>query len=627
MKKLGKLLALALAVVMLLPAAALAAEGDGPRLVLNHLNWDEGHFIEDEVLADANNCETNLMYYTPLREDAVIFYVQDGGKKTPVIPEGDGNLSVRKLRRDETKPDAKESEYYVRLTMKEFKDGTLTTEYEGRTLSFSVSAGLEELGYYSTPEAKLENQITSWAYSPLIKDNSIYLVSTAADETHGRHLVSVELSKDWPDNDNVTMEKVSDNVYKFSLKSADKVPYFHLRVDVTWQNVAFMGGDTYVERDRDFWACEWASLLVSDKDTYQYRQDNYGIYDTLKADLSNTLTLKAGESVTVNMAYTYFPEEEGKWIVRPARASVCQASDSALKLTSSENEENICKLTISSDTPGTYTIILDNSYYVGNIYGLTHANGTPYTEAEFQKWDEETPYVFDPDNNGKLMIFTDLENGIAVPFEEAFPGEKADYESWLEKDVFAPVTVTVESATPEKLAFTDVEEGVWYEAAVRFVTGKSYMNGASAAKFNPEGRIKGAEFAQILYNKDGKPAAAEGASFQGVAGQWYEPAMLWAAGKGIVTDTGDTAVAPEKELTREQIALMLYNYLDKPAGEADLSAFEDGGQVSSWAKAAMEWAVSAKVFGGSTRGGKQYLDPTGTASRAQVAQVLMNYFG
>lgn len=86
-------------------------------------------------------------------------------------------------------------------------------------------------------------------------------------------------------------------------------------------------------------------------------------------------------------------------------------------------------------------------------------------------------------------------------------------------------------------------------------------------------------------------------------------------------------MAPEKELTREQIALMLYNYMGKPEAKGDLSRFADADKVSAWALDAVKWAVGEGVLNGSSDKGALSLNPTGTATRAQTAQILMNFFG
>lgn len=617
MKKRMKLLALALAVVMLLPTAALAAENEeeGPVLVCDGLDWDEGHFVHEEDLTAKEDWDRSIGL-CPGQEHAVMFSVLDNGKKTPVIPQGDGNVSVRALRWDEIASDAKQSKYYVCVSMAEFKDGSLTAEYNGETLTFPVAAELPDVALYSKPEASPENYLSVWNYTPTVDDTrTAYAIATHTDEDNGRHMTEMALSKDWPDNEKVTLEKVSDNVYKMTLKDIDMVD-LHPHVDVTWQEVQFLGGNTYTDTDRDFYACEWASTLVTGLDMTEFDMSTPTLYQDATDDFKNTLTLKAGESKTVHIAFTNYATGGTGWTIKRYGTDTYKVSGENLKLT--PGEDTLMQLTISCDVPGTYTFAVDGSWWNGVVTARYKADGKPYSEAELRKWDAETTYFSDGDN-GKLMIVTDEENWDYAPYEEVYPGETYDYSTWLERDVWAPVTVTVESAAP---AFTDVKEGDWYAPAVSFVNGKGYMSGSNS-KFNPEGKITGAEFSQLLYNKAGKPAAAEGASFQGVAGAWYESAMLWAAGEGIISDTGDAAVQPEKELTRQQLAVMLYNSLGKPEGTAGLAAFSDADQIGDWAKAAMEWAVSAKVFNGD--GGK--LNPAGSATRAEVAQMLLNYFG
>lgn len=626
MKKLMKLLALALAAVMLLPTAALAAENgdEGPVLVCDRLEWDgEHHFINEECLTNDNGARE--LECNPYNSPAVMFFVLENGKKTPILPNRvTGKITALPMQTIEPEliaPNAKESEYYVRVQMQEeFKDGAVTAEYNGQTLSLPVTAALDDLAMYTKPEAAPENMAGyAFDFSPLLEESFCYLISTATDENNGRHLVDMALNEDCEDNAAFQLEKVSDGVYKLTLTgSVDTVEYFPV-VDVTWQNAKFTGGDTYVEQ-WDFHAWEGASTLVTGLDMMEFDMSTPTLYQDVTDDFKNTMTLKAGESKTVYIAFTNFVSESPNWTIKRYGAAYAKTDDKDLKLTT--DEDNPTKLTVSCDVPGTYTFTIDGSYWWPSVHGLTHANGKPYTEAEFQKWDEETFYTCDIDTF-YIVSYDEDNNRTLTPFEEAFPGETIDWAPHYEPSVFVPVTVTVEAAAP---AFTDVKEGDWYEAAVRFVNGKGYMNGSNN-KFNPEGKITGAEFSQLLYNKAGQPAAADGASFQGVAGAWYEPAMLWAAGEGIISDTGDAAVQPEKELTRQQLAVMLYNSLGKPEGTAGLTAFADADQISAWAKPAMEWAVSAKVFNGSTQGGKQVLNPTGTASRAEVAQLLLNYFG
>jgi len=605
MKKLTKLLVMALAAVMLLPSAVLADEPQQPKELW--MQW-----IRDEWTDEGVNYELDgePHYESPAlipnEEHHLAFFTCEDAVPVPVEKlEASEGLIIHPLC-----PGEKGKENFAKIYFTEW-DKEYTVSYDG--CSMIIESRLPDLALYSAAEATTGNFLKDWdglGYSPVRDNRTAYIISTAQDDTHGRHLVDLAVSEDCKDKDSFTLEKVSGGVYKWTLKAGDiNVPEVHLPLKVTWQNAKFVGGETYTE-DREFVACQQASLLVSDKPVERFDRENPTVYNDVKAGYPNKLTLKVGEAKDIYVAFTNFDEEHNAWVMRNTSALLLMASNSSLKVTSDISEP--AKATVSCDVPGTYTLTIDTRSAV--IDALYHENGEQYTMAEFQKWDEE--HIYYP-QDGKLMVYTDLETGASAPFEEVFPGEKADYHIVLD-DVWYPVTVTVGSGT-----FPDVDGSKWYAPAVQYVSAKGYMTGDSNGKFNPDNKITGAEFAQILYNKEGRPAAAQGASFQGVKDQWYAPAILWAAGEGIITDTGDAAVDPEKPLAREQIALMLYNDAGKPEGSADLSAFTDADQISAWAKDAMEWAVSAKVF----QGGDGKLNPTGTATRAEVAQILMNYFG
>lgn len=606
MRNLTKLLALTLVAALLLPSAALADEPEASgQLWMQWLNWEEDPEPEDEPHPDRPNI-------IPGQEHHMAFYTseKDGDKLTPVPVEelraGKG-VTIHPLC-----PGVKGKEHYAALFVPEWEK-EYTLSYNGA--SITLDTRLPDLALYSKPQAAPENYLKDWnglGYSPVREDSTAYIISTAQDGTHGRHLVELDMAADCPDKDNFTLEKVSDGVYKWTVKNGDiKAAEQHLLLNVTWQDAPFTGGAAHTEQ-REYVACQQASVLVCEKPVPKFDQDNPTRYHSVENEFKNKMTLKAGEARTVYLTLTYLNDEVGDWIMKGTRASFTMVSDGALKVTTDSADP--MKATFRCDKPGVYTFTIDTSYPV--VDALYHEDGRAYTAEEFKKWNEETLYRSE---NGEIAIVTDRETGEAVSFEQAFPGQKVEYHMVLD-DVWHPVTVTVLDNTP--VSFPDVPESAWYAPAVDFVSGRGYMNGDAGGRFMPGGKITGGEFAQILYNKEGRPAAAAGAAFQGVRAQWYAPAVLWCAGEGIVTDKGEAAVDPEKPLSREQIALMLYNAAGKPAGSADLSGFGDAGQISAWAKAAMEWAVSAKVLQGS--GGK--LNPTGTATRAEVAQVLMNHF-
>lgn len=175
--------------------------------------------------------------------------------------------------------------------------------------------------------------------------------------------------------------------------------------------------------------------------------------------------------------------------------------------------------------------------------------------------------------------------------------------------------------------FTDVKPGAWYYTAVDYAVGEGLFSGTSSSTFAPDEPMTRGMFVTVLGNKANiEPGEYPDSSFSDVApGKWYAPFVEWAAGKGIVNGVGDGKFAPNRNVTREQMAVILYNYAKFAGADLTVQAgllerFPDGGTVSKYARYAMEWALTHEIMGGSD--GK--LDPLGTATRAQVAQIFYN---
>lgn len=179
--------------------------------------------------------------------------------------------------------------------------------------------------------------------------------------------------------------------------------------------------------------------------------------------------------------------------------------------------------------------------------------------------------------------------------------------------------------------FTDVKPGAWYYEAVDYATDEGLFNGTGPDTFDPSGSMTRGMFVTVLANKtDGFVASRyKDTVFSDVpAGQWYAPPVGWASQNKLVGGVGGGRFAPNASVTREQIAKILYDYAqqtgnDTSADESGLTGFVDAGKVSSWARQAMAWATTHGVIKGD--GGR--LDPQGTATRAQVAQIFYNSQG
>ena len=172
--------------------------------------------------------------------------------------------------------------------------------------------------------------------------------------------------------------------------------------------------------------------------------------------------------------------------------------------------------------------------------------------------------------------------------------------------------------------FDDVAKNAWYYNAVEYVAENGIMSGVSAREFAPNAGFSRAMLAQTLYAMSGKPAVKVESTFADVAANaWYADAVNWAAEKGYVSGVGDGKFAPDASVTREQMALILYRYAGSPdASGMVLREFADGDSVSAYAVDAIRWAVHEGLISGMEN---NTLAPQGTATRAQVAQILMNF--
>ena len=175
------------------------------------------------------------------------------------------------------------------------------------------------------------------------------------------------------------------------------------------------------------------------------------------------------------------------------------------------------------------------------------------------------------------------------------------------------------------LPFADVAANAWYLDAVRYVFSNSVMTGMSRTEFSPDTNLTRAQMVQILYNLEGRPAAS-GSGFTDVAADaWYASAVAWAKSTGVVQGYDESTFGPEDTLTRAQAAAILMRYaqykgLDTSARAA--LSFPDAGDVPDWARDAMQWCVAKGLLQGSDNGA---LLPNGTATRAQIATIMMRY--
>ena len=184
----------------------------------------------------------------------------------------------------------------------------------------------------------------------------------------------------------------------------------------------------------------------------------------------------------------------------------------------------------------------------------------------------------------------------------------------------------VQESASAGVTFIDVKEGDWFYEAVQFVVSSGMMNGTGNNSFQPGINLSRSMIATILWRLEDAPTG-DSARFTDVPnGQWYTDAVNWAAANDLVNGYGNSTFGPEDDITREQMAAILYRYAQfkgyDHAVQGDLSCFTDGGQTSDWARDAVVWAVDKGLLTGKGGG---LLDPKGTATRAEVAAILMRF--
>lgn len=191
------------------------------------------------------------------------------------------------------------------------------------------------------------------------------------------------------------------------------------------------------------------------------------------------------------------------------------------------------------------------------------------------------------------------------------------------------LTVNFEEIHCASEQFDDVDQALWYHDSVDFAVRNGIFGGLSNTEFDPNGTMTRAMLVTVLYRLDGSCAIAPGDYYSDVPeDSWYSAAVTWGRVTNIALGVGDGLFAPDAFVTREQVATMLYRYAKQNgypvsnSRDTDISGFADHEDVSDYALDAIRWCVDTELLGGV---GDDLLDPQGSATRAQVATILMRF--
>ena len=318
------------------------------------------------------------------------------------------------------------------------------------------------------------------------------------------------------------------------------------------------------------------------------------------------MKVKSGENFT--LPECTFTPPEGKefagWLaangtVYPAGDIAFSTTDSVLKATWKDKEA--AEVTISFDPNGGTGTMQPMKVKSGENFTLPECTFTPPEGKEFAGWLAKNGTVYP------------AGNVVTSSIDQSF---KATWKDTAEVDVTQ--------------MFTDVTKN-WAYPGIQYCVTHQLMSGIGNDLFGPKLTTTRAQIVQILYNLEGEPKVSGTTPFTDLTQDWYQDAVLWAYQTGVVAGTSSTTFEPDLPVTREQIAVILMEYmthvlkLERTWTPADLSIFPDAGSVSDWAKDAMADAVGLGLISGASNGGQTYLNPQGSATREQVATILMEF--
>lgn len=463
------------------------------------------------------------------------------------------------------------------------KDSTITNYQKEGTLTTSGKIVLEEL-------LRIDNGITKLTFGGDVNfidttNNLKQALDLSSMKEEGR----VEFLRNnivYEDGANVTCQSEKGLILYEAYVEGDDTLY--LVDDMTVSEDIIIPKDTVID------AGQYKMILTA----------GYSI--TAYEDLSGIIQVPAGYRLAVSGnetdGFTYTAEKKSSGgshsydgyitVINPKNGTVSVSDDWA-----------------DEDQKITLTITPDKGYVVDKIE-IVDAEGDKIDAKKVE--DEDNEYTF-------RMANCDVT--VTVTFKEEGKTTTEDKEETEEADK------TEETTTPETITFSDVKESDWFYKGVSYVVENGMMNGVGENQFAPNAPLTREMLAVVLYNMEKQPESTGVNPFADVkADMWYTDAIVWANANGIVAGYDDSTFGLGDSITREQLAAILYRYAQMKGYDvtekADLTGYADSAAISGYAVEAMQWANANGIVNGMTA---TTLAPQGTATRAQVATMLMNF--
>lgn len=464
------------------------------------------------------------------------------------------------------------------------KDSTITNYQKEGTLTTSGKIVLEEL-------LRIDNGITKLTFGGDVNfidttNNLKQALDLSSMKEEGR----VEFLRNnivYEDGANVTCQSEKGLIlYEAYVKGDDTL---YLVDDMTVSEDIIIPKDTVID------AGQYKMILTA----------GYSI--TAYEDLSGIIQVPAGYRLAVSGnetdGFTYTAEKKS--------SGVSHSYDGYITVINPKNGTvSVSDDWADEDQKITLTITPDKGYVVDKIE-IIDLEGDKIDAKKVE--DEDNEYTF-------RMANCDVT--VTVTFKEEGKTETEDTEESTTEE-----TETEETTTPETVAFSDVSESDWFYKGVSYVVENGMMNGVGENQFAPNAPLTREMLAVVLYNMEKQPESTGVNPFADVkADMWYTDAIVWANANGIVAGYDDSTFGLGDSITREQLAAILYRYAQMKGYDvtekADLTGYADSAAISGYAVEAMQWANANGIVNGMTA---TTLAPQGTATRAQVATMLMNF--